>query len=372
MDKPRIICHIEKSLNYTIFDVKWIPCSAKFLVLGSKPNGTGIIQLYELNASELDLVKEIEKGSAFKCASFGASTLRQRHLAVGDFLGRLQILDLERPDIPVYNTKAHKEIINSLDGIGGVQINCGAPEIVTGSRDGSVKVWDPRQGSGPVVDISAKPTEEGGTGQRDCWTVAFGNSFNNEERYVAAGYDNGDVKLFDLRQMSAVWEVTLKNGICSVEFDRKDIPMNKLVVTTLEGGLHVYDMRTRNAQKGYACVSEKNAGRALGSNGVISGSKATVWAVKHLPQNRDIFATCGGTGSVRLWNYEYPDKRQKDIEDGGVVGVPGTLNMLHAVTMSGQPVSSFDWSPDKMGLGVCGAFDQTVRVFITTKMNLYS
>lgn len=34
---------------------------------------------------------------------------------------------------------------------------------------------------------------------RDCWSVAFGNSYNDEERCVLAGYDNGDVKLFDLR-----------------------------------------------------------------------------------------------------------------------------------------------------------------------------
>lgn len=29
--------------------------------------------------------------------------------------------------------------------------------------------------------------------------MAFGNSYNDEERCVLAGYDNGDVKLFDLR-----------------------------------------------------------------------------------------------------------------------------------------------------------------------------
>lgn len=34
---------------------------------------------------------------------------------------------------------------------------------------------------------------------RDCWCVAIGNSFNDDERCVLAGYDNGDVKLFDLR-----------------------------------------------------------------------------------------------------------------------------------------------------------------------------
>ena len=34
---------------------------------------------------------------------------------------------------------------------------------------------------------------------RDCWCVAFGNSYNDEERCVLAGYDNGDIKMFDLR-----------------------------------------------------------------------------------------------------------------------------------------------------------------------------
>ena len=38
---------------------------------------------------------------------------------------------------------------------------------------------------------------------RDCWTVAFGNSYNEDERCLLAGYDNGDVKLFDLRMNKA-------------------------------------------------------------------------------------------------------------------------------------------------------------------------
>jgi WD repeat-containing protein 92 len=41
-----------------------------------------------------------------------------------------------------------------------------------------------------------------GESVRDCWTVAFGNAFSDEERCFAAGYDNGDLKLFDLRTNS--------------------------------------------------------------------------------------------------------------------------------------------------------------------------
>lgn len=40
-----------------------------------------------------------------------------------------------------------------------------------------------------------------------------------------------------------------------MEFDRKDIPMNKLVVTTLEGKFHVFDTRTQNPKKGFAQVN---------------------------------------------------------------------------------------------------------------------
>lgn len=43
--------------------------------------------------------------------------------------------------------------------------------------------------------------------------VPLGNAYTPEERCVAAGYDNGDVKLFDLRKMGVRWETNLKNGV---------------------------------------------------------------------------------------------------------------------------------------------------------------
>jgi WD repeat-containing protein 92 len=262
-------------------------------------------------------------------------------------------------------------MINSLDAIGGNAM-FGAKEIVTGSRDGSVKVWDPRQKDDPVAIMSATSKNDDTIKDiRDCWAVTFGDSYNNTERAVASGYDNGDIKLFDLRKMALRWETTAKNGVCSLEFDRRDIQMNKLAVTTLEGGLYVYDMRTEHPAKGFSYCCEKNAGQSLGSNGVISGARATVWIAKHLPQNRDIFMTGGGTGSVRIWNYKYPDKRYKENSDGTKAGVAGSLQMLTAATISQQPVHCFDWCTEKIGLGVCGALDQTVRVVITPNLQLY-
>lgn len=53
--------------------------------------------------------------------------------------------------------------------------------------------------------------------------------------------------------MSLRWETHLPNGVCSLEFDRKDIMMNKLVATGLESKMVVWDMRTHNSATGYAC-----------------------------------------------------------------------------------------------------------------------
>lgn len=58
-EKPQIIAHIEKSLNYTVFDVKWIPCSAKFVSLGMHPRDTGALQVYELSKGDIKLVLEV-------------------------------------------------------------------------------------------------------------------------------------------------------------------------------------------------------------------------------------------------------------------------------------------------------------------------
>lgn len=59
LQKPQIITHIEKSLNYTVFDVKWIPSSAKVVVLGSYPRDTGALQVYEVSKGELRMVTQV-------------------------------------------------------------------------------------------------------------------------------------------------------------------------------------------------------------------------------------------------------------------------------------------------------------------------
>ena len=89
--KPQIICHAEKVLDYQIHDVKWIPCSSRFVSIGGKSSGAGVIEVFELTENGVKKLSEFGKKEHFKCGTFDASSLRNRHLATGDFVGRLQV-----------------------------------------------------------------------------------------------------------------------------------------------------------------------------------------------------------------------------------------------------------------------------------------
>ncbi len=187
------------------------------------------------------------------------------------------------------------------------------------------------------------------------YVCVSGNSFSDEDRCVCAGYDNGDIKMLDLRAGKLCWETNVKDGVVSVEFDRKDIAMNKLVATTLESRFVVYDLRTRHPDLGYSSLD-------------MRAHDSTVWLGKHLPQNRDVWMTCGGNGSLNLYKYRYPDQRSVKDAEGAERGVVGDAELLNSKRIAELPIVSFDWSPDKQGLCVMSSLDQHVRVGIVSKL----
>lgn len=390
-DAPQIIEHIRQQINYTPYDVKWVPCSNRLVCMGIQPNSKGALQVYQLNKGALELVTDCANvPHGVKCGTFGASSLEQRHLATGDHAGKLNVYDLEyagsdpkavnKSTATVFSQQAHTSIINSIDGCGGGSHSnggFGAAEIVTGGRDGCVRLWDvrvpepilalePNQATAvSTVNTLQKPgAPVNAPTPRDCWTVAFGNAYNDEERCIVAGYDNGDVKLFDLRTNTMRYETNIGNGVTGLEFDRRDIEMNKLVVTTLESRIRVFDMRTQHPTGGFTSLVEK-------------AHKATVWCARHLPQNRDICMTGGGNGGINIYKYHYPPSRTRTVTtgpgepDGAPMGVMGNLELLNSKVITTQPIVNMDWNVDKEGLCVMGCLDQTLRVFIVTKLNKY-
>jgi WD40 repeat protein len=176
LGQPRIIEYIRHSIPWTVYDTVWVPLSTRFVAMGSYPRGTGAIQVFQLKEGKIALLHEYKKKTTIKCGTFSHSTIENRTLATGDFEGNLSVYDIEDEANPIYRVeKAHESIINTIDGAGST---FGPPEIVTGSRDGCVKIWDIRQKDKPVASLEPDVNET----QADCWAVAFGNSYDDHER----------------------------------------------------------------------------------------------------------------------------------------------------------------------------------------------
>lgn len=132
---------------------------------------------------------------------------------------------------------------------------------------------------------------------RDCWAVAFGNSYNNDERCVCAGFDNGDVKVFDLRKLQTRWETNVRNGVCHIETQNTYCEISELAVSTTNGGLNIFTNIGEDFSQ-IPAIAIKDADQLSANH---RSHANTIWRVKHLPQNANILATCGGSGNVRLW-----------------------------------------------------------------------
>ncbi|KAI0982885.1 hypothetical protein GJ496_011568 [Pomphorhynchus laevis] len=347
---PSIILHSQTAVDYTIFDCKWIPGEAKLTSIGIKPNASGIIQVQQLLSSNeekgLKLVQEIPTESGLRCSVFN----NDNNLITGNYKGQVEIRDASKlSSEPKIKWDAHKQLVTTVDCIGDCT---GRPEVVSGGQDGKVKVWDVRQKDKAVLEMIPDDSDFA----RECWTVAFGGSYGPEERYVCAGFDSGDIKIFDMRKCSVYWEHKLDNGVCCVQFDRKDIRLNKLVAVGLNSSISVFDLLPINTLN-IKSVSQKE-------------HDSTIWTVRHLPQNREVFVTCGGTGSLNLWKYNYPAKRITLNNQGEQVGEAGTLDKLCSQNVSTQPICSLDWNREMLGLACAGAFDQCIRILISTKLNL--
>lgn len=345
LGQPRIIEYIRHSIPWTVYDTVWVPLSTRFVAMGSYPRGTGAIQVFQLKEGKIALLHEYKKKTTIKCGTFSHSTIENRTLATGDFEGNLSVYDIEDEANPIYRVeKAHESIINTIDGAGST---FGPPEIVTGSRDGCVKIWDIRQKDKPVASLEPDVNET----QADCWAVAFGNSYDDHERVVASGYDNGDLKIFDLRTNTLRWETNIKNGICSLQFDRPDIKMNKLLATTLEGKFMIFDMRTFHPELGYSHMTHKV-------------KQSTIWCGRHSPHNREVFFI-STAGNLMLYKYNYPKERKIGVPPRGVLG---TVELIHNQNLSTQPILNLDWHKNKEGLAVAACLDQAIRVIIVTKL----
>lgn len=337
------------NVDFTPHDCRWIPTSARFVVPGSTSKSTGRLAVLEATEDGVDSIAEIDCTSGIKCCTFGASPLAERLVTCGNFDGTCVTWDIDMK-VPSKTISAHSGIIHAIDGISIDSAGYGAPELVTGGADGYVKVWDTRQ---PDAVATFRPSS---TSTCECWTVAFGNSFRDEERCVLAGYENGDVKLYDLRTGKVRCEMNVGNGVCSIEFDRRNIRMNKFICSCLESQCSVFDARTQHSREGFASTTHRTK------------TRTTLWGVRHLPQDREISAILLGDGSIELYRYKYPEHRRVKTPNGEFRGICGELKYIGSYKIASQPINALDWHSAYRGLAVCTGLDQRVRVLLGTHL----
>ncbi|KAG0366147.1 WD40-repeat-containing domain protein [Gamsiella multidivaricata] len=381
MSKPVIdanIMHVaNKRLDYTAFQALWIPGTTKICAFGSNDSGFGVIQVCAntfdapaINTSakgkkrsatkkpaaeniHLELVSETEKKTQFKSGTFRSSarTSTLPHLLTGDFEGRVGQWDLNRTEFPLSTFKAHEDVVNCMDGAGAVS---GRPEFVTGCRDGTVKLWDARQnhkeaaaGGGasasPISNIAPKKGAKG----HDVWCVTMGTSIAGAESgaddlLVAAGYDNGDIRVLDLRMGRPIFEMNIKFGVCSLEFDRRHGGARSMVASTLEGTMHtiaVVDGELSCAQGNWTPLE----GIGMGEN----GEGSTLWQGKHVPQRPDIFVVTDSDGKIHM--FQHGDVKQR-------------IRPLGFCDFANEGVLSLEFNEDLEGFFVACDLDNQLRM----------
>ncbi|KAG2183389.1 hypothetical protein INT43_006395 [Umbelopsis isabellina] len=311
---PTITPLISKALTSTAYDVKWIPQSARLCTIGASNRGAGVVSVYKMEGKQLVLVNETESGSTFRCGTFGAASGHERHLATGNFDGKLQLWDPERLELPITSTKGHDSIINAIDGYG--PLNCGSQSsaLLTGGRDGRIKLWDVRAELSPMTVVSPENQSA------DIWSVSFDSKISG--RLFATGYDNGDIKIFDHRSSGYIWGVNVGSGVCSLDF--KSTESEKLLIAGTLSGYHIINLDT----------------------GAISDAKlnTTIWKVMSVPAQPNFYMTASGEGHLSLYKH-------------GSLSTPVTKSK-----QTEHPIVSFDWNTSKQGLFAAVSFDQQVRI----------
>ena len=192
-----ILEHSVTEVDFTLFHSNWVPSSPRFVVCGSSLAGDGLLKVYSLAGKGVSEVSSCKRRKAIRCGTFDSSSLEDRYYVTGDFGGGLAVWDLEEMDQPIEEVgDAHSDMINCVDGDRDNGL------VVTGGRDGEVRVWDRRDLRQCVVNMAPRA----GDTRHDTWTVSA------RDNVICAGYSNGDIKMFDVRASAVTWESNFGGG----------------------------------------------------------------------------------------------------------------------------------------------------------------
>jgi WD40 repeat protein len=277
----------QKNLPFVPFDVSFqrdedkpIDREGLILSVGQTNRGTGMFHLSRLfldennDHVELTSLVETEKPVGIKCC-LPLKSIRNQVL-LGDFQGTLSLWNLERlQENPLYSWKAHERLIHSIDVLDEMS-------IVSGSRDGSAKIWDLRTKSSlPVVKID--PENE--IDRSDCWTVS------GRQQRLMIGFANGDVRLFDMRNRNELWKDNMASGVPVIRLANNHQQDGCWTVGTVDGQIHFFHEFCDHHRP---CRLSLNA------------YDSTVWSLRQLTNK--IWVTGGGDGLLKFHRCEHDNE----------------------------------------------------------------
>ena len=251
----------------------------------------------------------MRRGKAVRCATFNSSPLEERQLVTGDFSGGLAVWDVDDLEDPIEEmTGAHSDLIHCVTGSAGL--------LVSGGREGMVKVWDRRDLRRSVLSM------EGEGGRPEVWTVEAGPDCDS----LCAGYSNGDVRIFDCKAGRVRWQSSLSKGVTCLNLLSGD----RLLAGSLGGSVVLWN--TTSHQR---------------TETKLEGS--TVWSAVASPHDESLVVSTLGSGALHLLSV-----------------TSGDVSQLTSHQSSDKPITTWAWSRDKPGLGLATGFDQNIYIYIVT------
>ncbi len=244
------------------------------------------------------LVWDLETGEAIRQIGRSQASVRalavtpdgRRVIAADSFDGKSTwIWELERPDAPVGRLLGHEASVPSVD------VSADGTRAVTGSFDGTVRLWDLESGARNKPLLRTFAGHVGADG-RPVWVNAV--AFHPDGRRVVSGGYDDRVRLWDLESGEQVGELL---GHTSDVYHLEVSGDGRVISTSADSTIRAWNPDT---------------GEQV--TGVVGHPPGGIPSVALLDDGWRV-VTGGGDGSVRLWELRTPAPLRQLGEHGRVV-----------------------------------------------------
>lgn len=306
-------------------------------------NANGVISLYNVNRQ---IYQEglYNTTYAINCLTIGNEP---NVFHVGHSNGKIGTYDINNMSSPLYTIRAYEDT-----GISCIYKGVN-DTFVTGGLDGTLKLWDIRTKECVLSLIAG--------GKRSCRSAYLTNPFNDSEDCIIAGYDTGDVLIYDIRSKHPRFRVTFDVGITDFAFN--DNGPKKMCIARETPKFHVVDLDASDKQQKFVSIDGEckyDENDPFYSSGKPAASINT--CVRFLPQSSNMFVVGSGDGSHSLMKYQ-DIENNKDIEDKKDFGLCSTVVTNKE---SFGPVKTIQWYNNQPIFASCT--DSSIQVIEITNL----